>query len=128
MSYRRATVTAFGGPEVMRVTDEPSVPEPGPGEVRLAVEAATASYTDTMVRKGIYPPLLLERPPITPGYDVVGRVAERGAGVTELAVGQRVAGLVQTGGHAEQLCLPPRWRRCPARSTRRRQRRSCWPG
>lgn len=28
MSYRRATVTAFGGPEVMRVTDEPSVPEP----------------------------------------------------------------------------------------------------
>lgn len=36
MSNKKVILTGFGGPEVVRVVEEPTLPEPGPDEVRVA--------------------------------------------------------------------------------------------
>ena len=81
MSYRRVIITEFGGPEVLKVVEEAVLPKPEPGEVRVKVLATSASFTDTMIRKGVYRDVK-EKPPFSPGYDMVGVVDELGAGVT----------------------------------------------
>ena len=98
-----------GGPGVL-VPAEREVPEPGPGEVLVAVEAAGVNRPDVMQRQGLYPP-----PPGAsdiPGLEIAGTVAALGAGVDAPAVGSRVCALVSGGGYAEYcaapapLCLP----------------------
>ena len=42
MGYRRVLITEFGGPEVLEIVEEESLPEPGPGEVRVKVQATSA--------------------------------------------------------------------------------------
>ena len=105
MSYKRVIITEFGGPEVLKVVKEAAPPEPGPGEVRVKVLATSACFTDTMIRKGVYRDVK-EKPPFSPGYDVVGVVDELGAGVTRLKVGQRVADLTVTGAYSQYICRP----------------------
>jgi len=78
---------------------EVKLPPPGPGEARVAIEAAGIAYADIVMRQGLYPGV---KAPVTPGYDLVGRVEAVGAGVTELAVGQRVAALTVTGSYASR--------------------------
>jgi NADPH:quinone reductase-like Zn-dependent oxidoreductase len=96
-------LTGKGGPEVLREV-ELAVAEPGPGEVRVAVRATGAGGTDILMRRGFYP--YAPRKPFVPGYEVVGVVEALGAGVTEPALGQRVAALVIHGGYAEKLIRP----------------------
>jgi NADPH2:quinone reductase len=105
MSYKRVIITEFGGPEVLEVIEEEVLPEPGPGEVRVKVLATSATFTDTMIRKGKYPDVK-EKPPFSPGYDVVGVVDKLGEGVTGLKSGQMVADLTVIGAYAEYICLP----------------------
>ncbi len=105
MSYKRVIITEFGGPEVLKVVEEVVLPEPGPGEVRVKVLATSACFTDTMIRKGVYRDVK-EKPPFSPGYDVVGVVDNLGAGVTRLQVGQMVADLTVTGAYSEYTCRP----------------------
>ena len=105
MSYKRVIITEFGGPEVLKVVEEVVLPEPGPGEVRVKVLATSACFTDTMIRKGVYRDVK-EKPPFSPGYDVVGVVDNLGAGVTRLQVGQMVADLTVTGAYSEYICRP----------------------
>lgn len=76
-----------GGPEVIRVGAFPD-PEPGEGEVRLAVEAASLNYHDVFTRRGM--PGIKTPLPMIPGCDAAGRVEQLGNGVTSLEVGQRV--------------------------------------
>jgi propanol-preferring alcohol dehydrogenase len=88
-------------------------PEPGPGELRLAVEACAVCRTDLHIVDG---ELALPRLPIVPGHEVVGRVDRIGAGVSGWALGER-AGLPWLGhvcGHCrwcvggrENLCDTP---------------------
>ncbi len=98
-----------GGPDVL-VPAERDVPEPGPGEVLVAVDAAGVNRPDVMQRQGLYPP-----PPGAsdiPGLEIAGTVAALGDGVDTPAVGSRVCALVSGGGYAEYctapapLCLP----------------------
>jgi NADPH:quinone reductase-like Zn-dependent oxidoreductase len=103
MVYRRVVITEFGGPEVLDLVEEPTLPEPGPGEVRVKVQATSACFTDTMVRKGIYYGVK-QKPPFPPGYDMVGVVDKLGEGVTKLEVGQPVADLTVWGGYADYVC------------------------
>ncbi|NIA26115.1 MAG: zinc-binding dehydrogenase [Gammaproteobacteria bacterium] len=103
MAYRRVMITEFGGPEVLEVVEEATLPAPGPGEVRVKVQATSACFTDTMVRKGVYYGLK-EKPPFPPGYDLVGVVDELGEGVTKFDVGQSVADLTVWGAYAEYVC------------------------
>lgn len=95
---------AFGTPDAIAV-ETMARPEPGPGEVRIRIEASSVQFTDTLIRRGRYPDLPT-RPPITLGYDLLGRIEAVGPGVTEFTVGDRVADLVMTGGNARYAIRP----------------------
>jgi len=105
MSYKKVILNEFGGPQVLQVVQEPTLPEPGAGQVRVKVLAASATFTDTMVRKGIYYGFK-ETPPLSPGYDMVGVVDKLGAGVTGLNAGQMVADLTVWGAYTEYMLRP----------------------
>jgi NADPH:quinone reductase-like Zn-dependent oxidoreductase len=105
MSYKKVVLNEFGGPEVLQVVEEANLPEPGAGEARVKVLAASATFTDTMVRKGVYYGFK-ETPPVSPGYDMVGVVDKVGAGVTGLEVGQMVADLTVFGAYTEYILRP----------------------
>ena len=105
MSYKKVILNEFGGPEVLQVVEVNTLPEPGEGEVRVKVLAASATFTDTMVRKGIYYGFK-ETPPLSPGYDMVGVVDKLGEGVTGLEVGQMVADLTVFGAYTEYMLRP----------------------
>jgi NADPH:quinone reductase-like Zn-dependent oxidoreductase len=79
---------------------------PGPGEARVAIEATGVAYADVVMRQGLYPGV---RAPVTPGYDLVGRIEALGPGVEGLAVGQRVAALTVTGSYASRRNVEARW-------------------
>jgi NADPH:quinone reductase-like Zn-dependent oxidoreductase len=102
---QRVVIDRFGGPEVLRVVDEPD-PRPGPGEVCVRVLAAGVSYTDSLIRAGTY--LGVPKPPFTPGYEIVGIVEELGEGCSSLRRGDRVAALMVWGGYAERVCVGER--------------------
>lgn len=74
--------------------EERELPHPGAGEVLIAVAACAVCRTDLHVVDGE-----LERPhlPLIPGHEIVGRVAALGAGVGDMAIGQRV-GVPWLGG------------------------------
>ncbi|MBC8506850.1 MAG: zinc-binding dehydrogenase [Anaerolineales bacterium] len=102
MSYKKVLLNEFGGPEVLQVIEEFNLPEPGVGEVRVKVLAASATFSDTMVRKGIYYGFK-ETPPLSPGYAMVGVVDKLGAGVNGIEVGQMVADLTVFGAYTEYM-------------------------
>ncbi|MCK0126350.1 zinc-binding dehydrogenase [Gelidibacter sp. F2691] len=101
----RIIVPRRGGPEVLQWVPM-DMPEPGPGDVRVRVEAAGVSAYDAMLRGHWFPGL--PSLPYTPGEDFVGIVDKLGADVTGLHVGQRVGGWTfgDAGGYAEHLCRP----------------------
>src|SRR5665213_4261426 len=69
------------------VEQERPDPTPGPGEIRVRVEACGVCRTDLHVVDG---ELDNPRVPIIPGHEIVGRVELLGTGVTSVSVGQRV--------------------------------------
>jgi NADPH2:quinone reductase len=95
-------VHTTGGPEVLRL-DDLAIPEPGPGELRIRVEAAGVNYIDVYQRTGQYKTAT----PFVPGQEAAGTVAALGPGVTRFRVGDRVAcyhgGL---GAYAEYALAP----------------------
>ena len=105
MSYKKVILNEFGGPEVLQIVEENTLPEPGAGEARIKILAASATFTDTMVRKGVYYGFK-ETPPLSPGYDMVGVVDKVGAGVSGLKVGQMVADLTVWGAYTEYMIRP----------------------
>ena len=105
MGYKRVVITEFGGPDVLKMIEETKLPEPKSGEVRVKVLVTSAAFTDVLIRKGIYPDVK-EKPPFSPGYDMVGVVDKLGEGVIHFKVGQRVADLTVIGAYSEYLCLP----------------------
>ncbi len=92
-----------GGPEVMRWEDvDPGKPEPGEALVRH--EAVGLNFIDVYHRTGLYP---LPALPATPGMEGSGIVEAIGEGVTEVAVGDRVAYAgIPPGAYAEARRIP----------------------
>ena len=85
----------------------------GAGEVRVDVSAAAVSPTDTIHRSGGRAELLQkDPPPYVPGMDVAGVISEVGEGVTHVAVGDSVMGIVAPtashGGYSSSIVLPAR--------------------
>jgi len=80
------TAVEVSAPGQLRVVQR-RVAEPGPGQVRIRVEACGICHTDAATVTGTYPGLTLPR---VPGHEVVGRIDALGPGVSRWKVGQRV--------------------------------------
>ncbi|MBF6176344.1 zinc-binding dehydrogenase [Nocardia blacklockiae] len=93
---------AFGPAENLRyeIVDDP---EPGPGQVRIAVAAAGVHFVDTSIRSGEAGPFPLPELPTVPGREVAGTVDRLGSGVDEKWLGATVVAHlgVVPGGYAE---------------------------
>src|SRR5436190_17731818 len=90
----------FGPPESL-VIEEMASPEAGPGEVVVAVRAASVNFPDVLIIQNKYqfkPPL-----PFSPGSELSGVVKEVGAGVTSVRAGDRVIAFTTYGAFAEEV-------------------------
>lgn len=92
----------IGGPEVLQYGDLPE-PTPAPGQAVVSIRNIGVNYTDVSSRKGTNPPAAF---PWTPGREASGEVIAVGDGVTEVAVGDRVAYAMHTGSYAERQAVP----------------------
>ena len=95
-------IERFGGPEVMQLA-EVAIREPGAGEVRVRHRACGINFIDIYHRTGLYPLGL----PLVLGTEGAGVIDAVGAGVTHLAVGDRVAYTARApGSYAEARIMP----------------------
>ncbi|MEV6108641.1 NADP-dependent oxidoreductase [Streptomyces sp. NPDC051940] len=107
---RAVVVTEPGGPESLRII-EAEIPEPGPLQVRLRVEAAAVNPVDTAMRAGVFAGMgLVDQPRYGIGWDAAGVVDAVGEGVTGFAAGDRVVALSDRfdqslGAYAEYLVV-----------------------
>ena len=102
-TMRHIDLPAPGGPDAMRIAEGP-VPQPRAGEVLVKVAAAGVNRPDVAQRQGTYPPPPGASPIL--GLEVAGEIVALGEGVTELAIGDRVAALCNGGGYAEYCAVP----------------------
>src|SRR5512136_1077718 len=100
-------VHQFGGLDVLSL-DQVPLPEPGPGEARVKLEAAGVNYIDIYHRMGQYKGAL----PLTLGQEGAGVVDAMGPNVTEVKLGDRVAYASQQGAYVEQHVVAT-WRLVP---------------
>ncbi len=96
-------IPKVGEPEVLEVR-ETADPEPNAGEVRVRVKAAGVNFADIMARMGLYPDA--PKLPAVVGYEVSGIVDAVGAGVSSVAVGDRVMAMIQFGGYSDVIIAP----------------------
>jgi hypothetical protein len=93
---------AYGLPESLVVENAPDL-EPGPGDVVIAVKAASVNFPDVLIIENKYqvkPPL-----PFSPGCEAAGVVHRVGAGVTTVKPGDRVMAITGYGAFAEQVVV-----------------------
>ncbi|MEO3784035.1 NADP-dependent oxidoreductase [Actinocorallia sp. B10E7] len=108
---RAVVIRSFGGPEVIEIADV-ATPEPGPGQVRIRMEAAAVNPVDLVTRGGLLAEagLMEARDVIGLGWDVAGVIDAVGPGTAGYRPGDRVIGLsdrldVPLGTHADQVVL-----------------------
>ena len=94
-------IHATGGPEVLQLAELP-IPEPGPGQVLIRVEAVGVNFVEIYFRKGMYKATL----PLTPGSEAAGTVEKLGPGVTGFEEGDLVASVSVLGSYAEYALVP----------------------
>ena len=85
------------------VLDEREIPDPGPGQIRIKVEACGICHSDAFIKFGAFPGIEFPR---VPGHEVAGVVDAVGEGVVGFSEGNRV-GVGWHGGHCHQ-CEPCR--------------------
>jgi NADPH:quinone reductase len=100
---RAALCTSYDGIDAVELVDLPD-PVPGPGEVRIAVRAASINFPDLLMIEDRYQVTLPL--PFVPGSELAGVVEDLGADVDHLAPGDRVFGAAPMGAFAEQVVLP----------------------
>ena len=102
---RKVVIHRAGGHDRLTLEDSPT-PTPGPGQLRIEVAAIGVNYADCVIRMGLYASAKeLVGWPITPGFEVAGRVAAVGEGV-DWELGQEVLALSLFGGYASELVVP----------------------
>ena len=90
-----------GGPEQMKLEETPT-PAPGPAHALVKIEYSGVNFIDIYFRQGLYKADI----PITLGQEAAGVVTAIGEGVTEVAVGDRVAYAMNRGSYAEFAAVP----------------------
>jgi NADPH:quinone reductase-like Zn-dependent oxidoreductase len=95
----------YGGIEVLTVRDVPR-PEPGPGQVLVAVRAAGINISEAKIREGLVREIFPATFPSGEGSDLAGLVEEVGVDVTDVAVGDEVIGFTNNrASHAEYMLV-----------------------
>jgi L-iditol 2-dehydrogenase len=102
-------------PEQLRLTEKP-VPEPGPAEVLVRVDAVSICGTDVeIITKGL-PAIIRGGSPFnknfTPGHEYMGTVVKLGAGVDEYGIGDRVAVEIHAGCGRCERCRQGMYTSC----------------
>jgi NADPH:quinone reductase-like Zn-dependent oxidoreductase len=98
----------YGGPELVELRDAP-LPEPGTGQLRVAVSACALNPKDLLVRSGKFRRITGSVFPRAIGYDFAGRVDALGSGVSAFKAGDAVFGMLNAwagGACAESLLVP----------------------
>ena len=108
MAWQSIRISRFGGPEVLELAEQRTIPDPGPGEVRIKVLAAGTGFTDSFIRRGRYPDFKGTLP-FTPGCELVGVIEKTGVGVVAPREGEKVADLCVVGGYAQYAIRPSRF-------------------
>src|SRR3954447_21098480 len=90
----------FGGTDVLHEADI-EVPQPGPGQVRVRVQAAGLNALDGKIRSGMLEAVLPTPLPAVPGGELAGVVDALGEGVSGVQVGDEVLGWSDTGSYAQ---------------------------
>jgi synaptic vesicle membrane protein VAT-1 len=103
---KKVVITAFGDESKLAIV-ESDLPDPDSGEVQLSVEYTIVCGSDVNMRRGTYP--LQKKPPLTPGYSVIGKVRANGKGCSKFTIGDRVACLSKYEGQAELINLPEKY-------------------
>jgi synaptic vesicle membrane protein VAT-1 len=103
---KKVVITAFGDESNLALV-ESDLPDPAADEVQLSVECSIVCGSDVNMRRGTYP--LQKKPPLTPGYSVIGKVRLNGQGCCKFKIGDRVACLSKYEGHAELINLPEKY-------------------
>jgi NADPH2:quinone reductase len=98
---RAIQVEVPGGPEAMRLVDVPT-PAPGPGQALVRLAASGVNFVDVYFRTGLYKADV----PVRLGSEGAGTVEAIGPGVTEVAVGDRVAWAMIRGSYAKHAVVP----------------------
>src|SRR5262245_62800585 len=101
----------------LQIVERP-IPAPGPGQIRIKVQACGVCHSDAFTKEGSWPGIQYPR---VPGHEVVGLVDGVGAGVAGWTKGQRV-GVGWHGGH-DGTCRE--WRRGAVRNCRKRRVTGC---
>lgn len=100
---RAVRIHELTGPSALRIDEVPDLTAAA-GQVVIDVKAAGVNFPDILITHGKYQ--FKPTPPFSPGGEVSGIVRAIGAGVTSIAVGDRVAATTLYGGYAEQLSVP----------------------
>jgi NADPH2:quinone reductase len=98
---RAIEIEKTGGPEVLVLRELP-VPQPGPQQVLVKIEAIGVNFIDIYLREGRYPAKL----PFVPGQEAAGVVTALGPGVSGFKVGDRVVWCHILGAYAEYAVVP----------------------
>ena len=103
---KKVVVHRAGSYDKLRIEEHADL-EPGPGEVLIDVDAMGVNYADCIVRMGLYSSAKKYVGwPITPGFEVAGRVKRLGDGASGPAVGSEVIGITRFDGYATQVVVP----------------------
>ena len=103
--FRKLVVHKFGTYDHLTLEKTSKIPVLKKGEVLIKTIASGVSFTDTLVRKGIYPEIDSSLP-VTPGYDIVGTIEDLHEDSRLFKVNQKVLALTIIGGYSEYLVLP----------------------
>lgn len=103
---KKVVITAFGDESKLAIV-ESDLPDPGADEVQLSVEYSIVCGSDVSMRRGAYP--FQKKPPLSPGYSVIGRGRVNGNGCSRFKIGDRLACLTKYDGQAELINLPEKY-------------------
>lgn len=103
---KKVVITAFGDESKLAIV-ESDLPDPAVGQVQLSVQYTIVSGSDVNMRRGTYP--FQKKPPLTPGYSVIGKVRLNGKGCSKFKIRDQVACLSKYEGQAELINLPERY-------------------
>jgi synaptic vesicle membrane protein VAT-1 len=105
-TIKKVLIPRFGDESVLQVI-EAKIASPQGGEVQVQVLHSVVAGSDVNMRRGTYP--FQKKPPLTPGYSMVGKVLENGVGCTKFATGTLVACLTKYGAQAERMNVPEKF-------------------